>query len=81
MGMLGSETALEELMSRVLGDMIQAGCVAKIADDLYVGSEGTNDLAFKGVGGGVKSYLSFFLHFYICYRAIFSCFKKYSFVH
>ena len=51
MGMPGSETALEELMSRVLGDMIQAGCVAKIADDLYLGSEGTNDLAFhwKGV--------------------------------
>ena len=24
-------------MSRVLGDLIQEGCVAKIADDLYVG--------------------------------------------
>ena len=41
MGMPGSETALEELMSRVLGDLIQAGYVAKIADDLYVGSEET----------------------------------------
>ena len=40
MGMPGSETALEELMSRVLGDMIQGGCVAKIADDLYVGWKG-----------------------------------------
>ena len=34
MGMPGSETCLEELMSRVLGDLIQEGCVAKIADDL-----------------------------------------------
>ena len=37
MGMPGSETCLEELMSRVLGDLIQEGRVAKIADDLYVG--------------------------------------------
>ena len=37
MGMPGSETCLEELMSRVLGDLIQGGCVAKIANDLYVG--------------------------------------------
>ena len=37
MGMPGSETCLEELISRVLGDLIQEGCVAKIADDLYVG--------------------------------------------
>ena len=37
MGMPASETCLEELMSRVLGDRIQEGCVAKIADDLYVG--------------------------------------------
>ena len=29
MGMPGSETCLEELMSRVLGDLIQEGCVAK----------------------------------------------------
>ena len=35
--MPGSETCLEELMSRVLGDLIQEGCVTKIADDLYVG--------------------------------------------
>ena len=37
MGMPGSETCLEELMSRVLGDFIMQGWVAKIADDLYVG--------------------------------------------
>ena len=37
MEMPGSETCLEELMSRVLGDLIQEGCVAKITDDLYVG--------------------------------------------
>ena len=37
MGMPGSETCLEELISGVLGDLIQEGCVAKVADDLYVG--------------------------------------------
>jgi hypothetical protein len=37
MGMPGSETCLEELMCRVLGDLVQEGCVAKIADDLYCG--------------------------------------------
>ncbi|KAK2171137.1 hypothetical protein NP493_1099g00044 [Ridgeia piscesae] len=37
MSMPGSETHLEELMSRVLGDLIQEGCVAKIADHLHVG--------------------------------------------
>ena len=35
MGMPGSETALEELMSRVLGDLLKEGVVTKIADDLY----------------------------------------------
>lgn len=39
MGMPGSETCLEELMCRVLGDLIQEGCVAKIADDLYCGGQ------------------------------------------
>ena len=33
MGMPGSETALEELMFRVLGNCIQDGIVAKLADD------------------------------------------------
>ena len=37
MGMPGSETALEEVMSRVLGDSLKEGIVAKIADDLYRG--------------------------------------------
>ena len=37
MDMPGSETHLEELMSRLLGDLIQEGCVAKLADDLCVG--------------------------------------------
>ena len=38
MGMPGSETALEELMNRVLGDLVQEGIVAKLADDLYCGA-------------------------------------------
>ena len=37
MGMPGSETALEELMCRVLGELIQEGIVAKISDDLFCG--------------------------------------------
>ena len=37
MGMPGTETALEEMMCRILGDLIAEGSVAKLADDLYVG--------------------------------------------
>ena len=44
MGMPGSETALEELMCRVLGDFVEAGGVAKIADDLYCGGESLEEL-------------------------------------
>ena len=35
--MPGSETALEELMCRVLGDLLQEGIVCKLVDDLYCG--------------------------------------------
>ena len=34
MGMPGSETALEELLCRVLGDLPGEGVVAKLADDI-----------------------------------------------
>ena len=44
MGMPGSETALEELMSRVLGDCLQDGVAAKLADDLYCGADSFEDL-------------------------------------
>ena len=44
MGMPRSETALEELMSRVLGDLIQEGIVAKLADDLYCGGNTPEEL-------------------------------------
>jgi len=44
MGMPGSETCLEQLMSRILGDLIQEGCVAKIADDLYVGGKSPEEV-------------------------------------
>lgn len=43
-GMPGSETALEEMMCRVLGDLIQEGHVSKIADDLYCGGETPQEL-------------------------------------
>jgi hypothetical protein len=39
MGMPGSETAQEELMCRVLGDCLQDGIAAKLADDLYCGAD------------------------------------------
>ena len=35
MDMPGSETVLEKLMCRILGDLLTEGKVAKIADDLY----------------------------------------------
>ncbi|KAL2098321.1 hypothetical protein ACEWY4_007528 [Coilia grayii] len=44
MGMPGSETALEELMCRVLGDLLQAGVVAKLADDLYCGGNSPEEM-------------------------------------
>jgi len=31
-------------MSRILGDLIQEGCVAKIADDLYVGGNSPEEV-------------------------------------
>ena len=39
MGMPGSETALEEMMCRVLGDFMEEGFVTKLADDLYCGAD------------------------------------------
>ena len=44
MGMPGSETALEERMCRVLGDLLQEGGVAKLADDLYCGGDSPQEL-------------------------------------
>ena len=44
MGMPGSEIALEELQSRVLGELIQKGIMAKVADDLYCGGNTVNEL-------------------------------------
>ena len=44
MGMPGSETALEELTCHILGDLVQQGVVAKLADDLYVGGNTPSDL-------------------------------------
>ena len=44
MGMPGSETALEEVMCRVLGPLLQDGCVAKIADDLFCGGNTPQEL-------------------------------------
>ena len=43
-GQRGTETALEELMCRVLGDLIHEGVVAKIADDLYCVADSQEEL-------------------------------------
>ena len=34
-------------MSRVLGDLIQEGCIAKIADDLYIGGDTPEQVLFN----------------------------------
>ena len=39
MGIPGSESALEELLSRILRDLIAKGVLAKLADDMYVGGD------------------------------------------
>jgi hypothetical protein len=44
MGMPGSETALEELMCRVLGDLLEKGVVAKLADNFYCGGNTVEEL-------------------------------------
>ena len=44
MGLPGVEIALEELTCLVLGEMVQEGKVAKIADDLYVGGNTPEEL-------------------------------------
>ena len=44
MGMPGSETALDELMCRVLGDFLQEGCTTKLVDDLYCGGDTPQEL-------------------------------------
>jgi len=44
MGMPGSETCLEEVLCRVLGDQIQDGKVIKLADNLYCGGNDLEEL-------------------------------------
>ena len=43
-GIPGSESALEELTCRVLGDFVQEGFVAKLTDDLYIGGNTLEEL-------------------------------------
>ena len=44
MGLPGTEVALEELTSLLFGDMVKAGKVAKLADDLYIGGDTLQEL-------------------------------------
>lgn len=44
MGLPGVEVALEELTCRVVGDLVQEGKVAKLADDFYVGGDTPEEL-------------------------------------
>ena len=45
MGLPGSEAALEELLSRIFGDLIREGKLVKVADDLFIGAGNVGDLA------------------------------------
>ena len=47
MDMPGSETALEELMSRILGELLMEGTCAKLADDLYCGGNTPEELLYN----------------------------------
>jgi hypothetical protein len=47
MGMPGSETALEEMMCRVLGDLFEEGVVVKLAEDLYCGGNSPDVLLYN----------------------------------
>lgn len=44
MGMPGSSENLDELMTRIIGDLMHEGSVTKIADDIYVGGNSANEL-------------------------------------
>ena len=47
MGMPGSSEHLDELMSRILGELIHEGFVKKIADDLYIGGNTVDSLLYN----------------------------------
>ena len=44
MGLPGSESALEQLLSMILGDLMVDGSVIKLADDLYIGADTPSEL-------------------------------------
>ena len=44
MGMPGTETALEEMMTRILGDQMTEGKVTKLADDIYCGGSSVENV-------------------------------------
>lgn len=44
MGLPGSESALEELMCKLLGPLLQSGHVVKLADDMYIGANEVSTL-------------------------------------
>ena len=44
MDMPGSTKHLDELMSRVMGDLVESGIVARLADDLYTGGRSIAEL-------------------------------------
>ena len=39
MGMPGSECALDEIISRIFGNLIEKGLVVRVADDIYIGAD------------------------------------------
>ena len=55
MGMPGSECALDEIMSRIFGDLVEKGVLQRVADDIYIGSD--NILSLFETWGTVLSRL------------------------
>ena len=47
MGIPGSETALEELMTRGFGDLLREEVVTKLADELHCGGNTLQDLQYN----------------------------------
>ena len=44
MGLRNMAEYLEEMVSRVLGDLIAEGCVDKVADDLLIGGDNVSEV-------------------------------------
>lgn len=90
MGMPGSESALEELLSRIVGDLIAKGHLAKIADNLYCGGQTDEELlanweatlkAFAAANIRLTAPKQLFLQSEHCYWVGFGAMENFKLVH